>query len=118
MRTTSTGNIARQCFLDKHEFISWITYFIPGDYRDKISYIHTNLSAILRVYNSKQTDNTDQLEILCKNTYEMIIVDFPWVNVTPTLHKLLAHCLEPIRDCNNGRGLKEFSEEGLEACNN
>ena len=47
----------------------------------------------------------------------MIIVDFPWVNVTPTLHKLLANCAELIRDCNNGRGLKEFSEEGLEACN-
>ena len=45
----------------------------------------------------------------------MIIVEFPWVNITPSLHKLLAHCAELIRDCNNGRGLKELSE-GLEAC--
>ena len=32
--TTSTGNIARQCFSDKHEFISWITSLIPLDYKE------------------------------------------------------------------------------------
>ena len=32
-------------------------------------------------------------------------------------HKILAHCTELIRDCNDGYGLKEYSEEAVEACN-
>ena len=42
---------------------------------------------------------------------------FPWANITHTLHKLLAHCTELIRNCNDGFGLKEISEEAIEACN-
>ncbi|KAI6658910.1 hypothetical protein LOD99_10903 [Oopsacas minuta] len=38
-------------------------------------------------------------------------------NVTPSLHRLLAHSTELIRDCNGGFGLKNFSEEAVEACN-
>ena len=34
-----------------------------------------------------------------------------------TLHKLLAHSEELIRDTNSGYGLKSFSEEGTESCN-
>ena len=37
--------------------------------------------------------------------------------MTPSLHKLLAHCTELIRDCNDGYGLKEYSEEAIGSCN-
>ena len=47
-------------------FTSWITFLIPEDYREKIGYIHTNLSAILSVYNSNQTINTSARNIVQK----------------------------------------------------
>ena len=115
--TTSTGNIARQCFLNKNDFIHWVNTLIPAEFRDVIGIIHSNISAILRVYNSGKQIDTDQLDILSKETYELIVLTFPWANITPTLHKLLAHCTELIRNCNDGHGLKEYSEESLEACN-
>ena len=54
---------------------------------------------------------------LCKDTYLLILDSFPWASITPTLHKLLAHSEELIRESNSGFGLKKFSEEGTEACN-
>ena len=92
--TTSTGNIARQCFLNCHDFIFWVNSLIPTEMRAKVIVIHTNLSAILRVYNSSQEINVDNLEELCKRTYETILVDFPWASITPTLHK------EGVESCN------------------
>ena len=72
--------------------------------------------ALLRIYNSSHEIDTEKLETLAKETYELIITAFPWANITP-LHRLLAHCTELIRDCNDGYGLKEYSEEAVEACN-
>ena len=104
-------------FLNKNNFLSWVTTLIPSEFRDAIDIIHCNLSAILRVYNSSQEVETEKLDALCKETYEFIVITFPWVNITPTLHKLLAHCTVLILNCNNGFGLKEYSEEAIEACN-
>ena len=44
--TTSTGNVARECFQNKHEFIFWITSLIPSHSHDVIRKVHTNISAI------------------------------------------------------------------------
>ena len=41
---------------------------------------------------------------------------FPWVKVTETVHRTLAHSYELIA-ANDGRGLLEFSEENLESNN-
>ena len=79
--------------------------------------LQTNLSVLLRIFNSNQAIDKDKLDSLCKETYESILTDFPWASVTPSLHKLLAHSPELIRDWNNGFGLKDFSEEAVEACN-
>ncbi|KAI6646912.1 hypothetical protein LOD99_9104 [Oopsacas minuta] len=57
------------------------------------------------------------MEELCKETYEYILVQFPWANITSSLHKLLSHSFKIIGDYNNGRGLQNLSEECLEACN-
>ena len=51
------------------------------------------------------------------NTYLFILDYFALASITPTLHKLLAHSEEILREVNNGCGLKSFSEEGSEACN-
>ena len=115
--TSSTGNIARQCFMNKNDFNLYACSLIPPEFREKISVIQNNLSAILRIYNCSHEIQTDKLESLSKETYELILTSFPWANITPSLHKLLAHCTELIRECNNGYGLKEYSEEALESCN-
>ena len=114
---TSTGNIARSCFMNTNTFIKWIFTLIPSEFTDTIKIIHNNTSAILRVFNSSQQIDTAKLSTLGKYTYEFIVTELPWVNITPSLYKLLAHCVELIETCNNGHGMKEYSEEALEACN-
>ena len=109
--TTSTGNIARSCFMNKNNFIKWILTLIASEFRD------TNTSGILRVFNSSRQMDATKLSTLGKYTYEFIVTELPWVNITPSLHKLLVHCVELIETCNNGYGMKEYSEEALEACN-
>ena len=76
--------------------------------------IHINLSVILLIYNSDREINTERIDVLCKETYESIVIHFPWANITPSLHKLLTHCSELIRSCNNCHGMKDFS---VEVCN-
>ena len=115
--TSSTGNIARSCFMNKNDFLTWVSTVIPSEFRDTLKIIHCNISAILRVFTSSRQINTTQLNILCKYTYELIVIKLPWVNISPSLHKLLAHCVELIETCNDGCGMKEYSEEALEACN-
>ena len=60
---------------------------------------------------------TVELGKVCKDTYLLILESFPWASITPTLHKLLAHSEELIRESSSGFGLREFSEEGTEAWN-
>ena len=89
--TTSTGNIACLCFLDKNNFLFWINSLIPLEHHDALKIIHINLSVILRVFNSDEEVNTERLAVLCTETYVSIVISFPWANITPSLHKLLAH---------------------------
>ena len=113
--TTSTGNIARQCFLIKHNFIELVSTQIPSKYSNSLKEIHKQLSVILRVYNSDKGIDAEALDIFCKRTYGSILVEFPWSNITPSLHRLLAHCVELMQLCSNSHGVKDLSEEGLEA---
>ena len=76
-----------------------------------------NRSVILRVFNSSQEVESEKMDVLCKQTYELILTAFPWASIPPSLHKILAHSTELIRDCNDGNGQKEYSEEAVEACN-
>ena len=41
---------------------------------------------------------------------------FPWAAVSPSVHRILAHSWE-VLELNNGFGLGDMSEEGLEALN-
>ena len=69
------------------------------------------------IYNSSRRINTEGLDKLYRETYETILTNFPWVPITPTLHKLLAHAPQIISIHNDGFSLETLSEEGLEACN-
>ena len=94
--------------MNKNDFLKWVLTLIPSQFRDTIKIIHNNTSAILRVFNSSKQINTAKLNTLCKYTYEFIVTELPWVNKTPSLHKLLAHCTELIESCNDGYGIKEY----------
>ena len=45
-----------------------------------------------------------------------MLTNFPWAHVTRTLHKFLAHAPQIISDYDEGFGLEDLSEEGIEAC--
>ena len=119
--TSSTGNIARLCFIrhddSQKDFIYWVLTLIDQKYKYEVEIIHRNLAIILRIMNSNERIDTIKLEVFCKDAYELIINSFPWVSITLTIHKLLAHIVELIRDHNEGYGLKNFSDEALEASN-
>ncbi|KAI6659736.1 hypothetical protein LOD99_10705 [Oopsacas minuta] len=114
--TTSTGNVARRAFSDETEYLECILSTVAIQYRLILSKIHTQLSAILRVFNSSHKANILELGKLCKDTYLVILDSFPWASMTPTLHKLLAHSEELIRESNSSCGLKAFLAEGKESC--
>ena len=73
--------------------------------REHIKMLHNNLSAILILLNSSHMFDTTQLNVICKNTYESIVVNFHWANITPSLHKLLPHSAELIEKYKNDFGL-------------
>ena len=115
--TSSTGNVARDCLMDKRDFLKWATSSIDPIDRASLDVIQTHLSVILRLVNSSENINTLKFEELCKETYEFILTKFSWANITPSLHKLLSHCYQIIQSYNNGYGLRNISEECLESCN-
>ena len=119
--TSTTGNVARQCFSQKCEepnsYLRWILTLLPSNCRDSFATIHSNLGVILRIFNSDKLINEETFERICKDTYGFILDHYPWANVTPTLHKVLGHSVELMTRYNEGRGMKAFSEEGLESCN-
>ena len=86
-------------------------------YKEPLYKVHTQLSTILRIFNSDTRINTFEFGNLCKKTYMLILDSFPWANILPTLHKVLAYSEELLREINAGYGFKRFSEEGSEACN-
>ena len=61
--TTSTGNVARNCFSDKRDFLKWATSTICEQDREHVKIVHNNLSVILRVFNSSHKIDTAQLNI-------------------------------------------------------
>ena len=80
------------------------------------------LWVIISIYTSKPKDdlevNTTLYGELCVETYDLIINCFEnsitkWINVSPTLHMLLAHSWEII-EMNKNQGLGDYSETGLE----
>ena len=97
-------------------FIECVLSMIAAQHRPALLKVHTQLSAILRIFNSSLLINTSDLGKQCKETYILVLDSFPWASITPTLHKLLAHSEELIREYNSGYRLKSLSEEGSESC--
>ena len=117
--TTNTCNVCERLLTD-HQHI--LVSLVPPRFQPDIVELLNRLWIIISLYTSKPRDN---LEInttlygeLCVETYDLIINCFEnsnskWINVSPTLHMMLAHSWEII-EMNNNKGLGEYSESGLE----
>ncbi|KAI6657174.1 hypothetical protein LOD99_15960 [Oopsacas minuta] len=115
--TSSTGSVARRAFSCDSKYIECVLSVVETEHKETLSKLHTHLSAILRIINSDRIINTEVFGDLCTDTYLLIVDSLPWVSITPTLHRVLAHSEEILKEFNLGRGLKSFSEEGSEVCN-
>ena len=75
--------------------------------------LHQNFSIILRIIASKSKVR-EEFEDLCYATYKTLLQEFPWMHLSETVHRLLAHSAEVIR-LNGDQGLGQLSESPLEA---
>ena len=87
---------------------------------DTLLNLFDRLTVILRVVNSKSRKvKIQEFKIYCNETYEFILTTYPppEIQISPTLHKVLAHSWEVMESSNCERWLGNLSEGGLEACN-
>ena len=86
--------------------------------QDEFEKIFLNLCALVKVLNSHQTEiNIGRFKEMSIQTYQLITTAFPWCQVPESLHRVLGHGWERIRD-NENKGLGRESEEGLEVGGN
>ena len=68
--TSTTGNVARQCFFQRCEEpnsnFRWMLTLLSSNCRDSYSIIHSNLDVILRRFNSDKLINEEYFERICK----------------------------------------------------
>ena len=78
--------------------------------------------AVILSFVSSEAVNVEEYKGYCLQLYTHLVTAFcsssgkPWVSITPTVHKLLAHSWELI-SLNEGEGLQRLDESGLEGCN-
>ena len=125
--TTTTGNVARELLLNPENRKIIIGEILEKD-REAVLRYGEQLAVILRVFCSSESVNVQQYKDFCTQLYLHLIDSFPrqrrseknlagpWISITPTLHKLLAHSWELI-ELNNSEGLKRLDESGMEGCN-
>ena len=94
-----------------------ITSLVADDYKDSFKFIHLGLCAVVKVINSqKRRVNTVELREISQSVLLKIVESFPWAVISPSVHRILSHGWERIQ-LNDGFGLGNISEEGLEALN-
>ena len=83
--------------------------------REQFGEILLGLCALVKVINSqKRKVDVEKVRELGQQVYLQLVQLFPWVAVTPSVHRILAHSWEVIL-LNDSYGLGGQSEEGLEA---
>ena len=96
---------------------AFIVSLMNDDDQEAFQLILLGLSATVKVINSqKRRVNIEKVRELTQDVYLAIVEHFPWAAVSPSVHRILAHSWE-VMELNNGFGLGDLSEEGLEALN-
>ncbi|KAI6648174.1 hypothetical protein LOD99_11983 [Oopsacas minuta] len=95
--TSSTGSVVRRAFSCDSKYVECVLSVVETEHKETLSKLHTHLSAILRIINSGRIIYTVVFGDLCTDTYLLIVDSLPWVSITPTLHKVLAHSEEILK---------------------
>ena len=111
--TSTTGNIARRLLHDERNVLISV---LSERHKPLFQMWGQLLSVIVRVVSSKGVVNVKRYQAVSTELYIFICDNFPWVSITPSVHKLLGHTWELISE-NDGHGLGNLDESGLEACN-
>ena len=94
---------------------NFISNMISEDKREQFSEILLGLFTLVKVINSqKRKVDVDKVRKLGQQVYLQLVQLFPWVVITPSVHRILAHSWE-VMLLNDSFGLGNQSEEGLEA---
>ena len=96
--------------------IDTIEKLADSKHKDNLLLLHRQLSTILSVVSSSRKVELVKFKDLCDITTFHLCDNFPWVKINHTLHGTLHHSVELI-SLNDGYGLCNLSEEGLEANN-
>ena len=108
------GKISKRCHAE--ECRKLLSNLVKPAQLDVMQTLHKNMYVILRIISSKDHKiDIAKLRNLCTETYVHILEHLKWVDLTPTVHKVLAHAPELIEK-NLCMGVGNLSEEGLEAC--
>ena len=73
-----------------------------------------NFNIILRILGSRESIRTQEFGEFCLDTNLLFVDLFPWMEVTPSIHRFLAHGAQIIA-LNDGKGLGQLSEAPLES---
>ena len=96
---------------------AFICSLVKENIQEDLNLILLGLCAAVKIINSqKRKVNVEKLRKLVMEVNRKIVQLFPWAIVSPSVHRILAHCWEVIL-LNDGYGLGGESEEGLEALN-
>ena len=96
---------------------AFIVSLMKDEDQEAFRLILLGLCATVKVINSqKRRVNIEKVRGLAQDVYLAIVEHFSWAVVSPSVHRILAHSWE-VMELNNGFGLGDLSEEGLEALN-
>ena len=84
------------------------------DKKEQFLHVHSELSILLRVLSSDRVIDVGRLDRSLNDLYQFIAKEFPWANVSPSVHALLGHGREFVRR-NDSMGLCTLSEQGSES---
>ena len=108
--TSTTGNTAR-VLLYKKKNRDFIIGKLDEKHQQLMSEVMLRFSVILRVMSTKGEVNVDAYKKYCTELYLILINNFPrvvnkkqpgpWISITPSVHKLLAHSWELMKNNDN-----------------
>ena len=110
-----TGNAFAKLAADPSR--QFLCSLVKEEIQDDFGVALLGLCAAVKVVNlQKRKVNIDKLRQMLVETYCKLLICFPWCAVSPSVHRILAHSWEVIQ-LNDGFGLGNLSEEGLEVLN-
>ena len=112
--TTDTGNAAKRFFSE--ESLPVLNELFPPEEAAPLLELHHLFCIICGIIPSKRQVDTGKLKDLCTNAYLLLRNKFSFVPVSETAHMVLGHSFQLI-ELNDGYGLGQMSEQGLEGLN-